>query len=116
MPPGIDSRFLFTLARKRDNDEALWLSPREPLPYVDLEDNRVHIVSDGDTLHSLASMYFASLGRLPLFSAANLWWVIADFQPEPIHDPTIRLIGGQRLIIPSARTVIERVLRPRDAS
>ena len=114
MPPGIDSRFLFTFARKREGSDALWMTPREPLRYLELDDNRIHIVSEGETLHGLASLYFTSLGRLPLFSAANLWWVIADFQPEPIHDPTIRLVGGQRLIIPSTRTVIERVLRPRD--
>lgn len=111
MPPGPESRHLRTSARQREGSEALWLSPRVPFRYLNLPDNRAHIVSEGDSLHKLAAVYFASLGRLPTISAANLWWVIADFQPQPIQDPTIKLVPGQRLIIPSARTVTERILR-----
>ena len=110
MPPGIQSRHLYTSGRKRDGSEKLFLTPRVPYRYRDLEDNRVHIVSEGDSLHKLAAVYFAPLSALPTISAANLWWVIADFQPQPIQDPTIKLIPGQRLTIPSVRAVIENVL------
>lgn len=112
MPPGDNSRHLRTTAQKREGDERLFLSDRVPFPYVDLSDNRVHTVKGGDTLWNLASRYFAPLGQLPDISAATLWWVIADFQPQPIHDPTISLVQGEQLIIPSVRTVQERILQP----
>lgn len=113
MPPRTNSRHLFTTAQKRPGDERLFLSDRVPFRFVDLPDNRTHPVKSGDTLWSLAARYFAPLGELPELSAAQFWWVIADFQPVPIHDPTIQLVPGQKLIIPSVRTVRERVLQPR---
>jgi|GEM_PF-920589 len=112
MPPREDSRHLFTSAQKRVGRQELFLSDRRQFRYLDLPDNRVHTVREGDTLHRLAGLYFAPLGRLPFVSAANLWWVIADFQPVPIHDPTVQLTRGEKLIIPSVRTVSERVLQP----
>lgn len=113
MPPRNNSRHLFTTAQIRNGDQRLFLSDRVPFRFVDLPDNRVHTVKRGDTLHRLAARYFAPIGELPFISAANLWWVIADFQPTPIHDPTIQLTEGAKLIIPSVRTVQERVLQPR---
>lgn len=112
MPPRENSRHLFTSAQTKGTDRRLFLSDRTPFRYVDLPDNRVHTVREGDTLHRLAARYFAPLGRLPLISAANLWWVIADFQPVPIHDPTVQLVRGEKVIIPSVRTVTERILQP----
>ena len=112
MPPGNNSRHRFTTAQKRDGDERLFLSDRTPFRYVDLEDNQVHVVKDGDTLQRLAAFFFAPLGELPIISASTLWWVIADFQPIPIHDPTIKLVAGEKLIIPSVRTVQELILQP----
>jgi hypothetical protein len=35
--------------------------------------------------------------------------VIADFQADPIHDPTLSLALGRELAIPSVRTVVEEV-------
>lgn len=113
MPPGNNSRHLFTTAQTRGGDQRLFLSDRVPFRYTDFADNRPITVKEGDTLQRLAARFFAPLGELPLVSAANLWWVIADFQPTPIHDPTIRLVPGQRLIIPSVRTVQERIIQPR---
>lgn len=112
MPPRTNSRHLFTTAQTRTGDERLFLSDRTPFRYIDLEDNRVHTVREGDTLHRLAALYFVQLGELPFISAANLWWVIADFQPVPIHDPTVQLVKGEKLVIPSVRTVSERILQP----
>ena len=112
MPPRNSSRHLRTAAQKRTGDERLFLSDRVAFGFTDLADNRVHTVKDGDTLHRLAMRYFAPLGELPEISAANLWWVIADFQPQPIHDPTVGLVKGEQLIIPSVRTVQERILQP----
>ncbi len=77
-------------------------------PYRALEDTREHVVGEGDTLWSLAARYFASL-PLP----ATLYWIIADFQPDPIHDPTITLTPGRVLYVPSLRTVTEEVFSER---
>ena len=118
MPPRTNSRHLYTTAQKRDADTPglpLFLSDRTPFRYRNLNDNRVVTVREGDTLHRIASRVYAPLGQLPFISAASLWWVIADFQPIPIHDPTLRLVLGEKLIVPSLRTVTEKVLqRPRD--
>ncbi len=82
----------------------LQLSEREPYTYREFSDNREHVVAQGETLFSLAARYFAVLPR-----AAGLWWVLADFQPDPIHDPTITLEIGATLIIPSVRTILEAI-------
>ena len=47
------------------------------------------------------------------FGLAALWWVIADFQPEPVHDPTRALEVGRVMFIPSERTLVEEVFSSR---
>lgn len=105
MPPRKFSRHSYTLAVE---DEAapgvLQLTERNPFPYKELADNRQHVVRQGDTLHTLAARYFKGVDR-----PAQLWWVIADFQPDPIHDPTLELALGRVIVVPSLRTVIELV-------
>lgn len=103
MPPRLRSRHTYTIGfEDADTLGKLQLSEREPFYYRDYPDNREHVVVQGDTLHRLAGAYFA-----PIDDPAQLWWVIADFQPAPIHDPTIRLEPGSTIIIPSVRTVLE---------
>ena len=112
MPPRKWSRHIFTLGV---NDSAepgiLQLTDREPFLFRNLPDNRLHPVVESDTLHSLAARYFD-----PIEGAANLWWIIADFQPDPIHDPTIALVAGTTLVVPSVRTVLESVFDDARAS
>jgi Tfp pilus assembly protein FimV len=101
------SRYSFVEGRV-DADGRSFLTDRVPFRYRAFSDNRRHIVSQGDTLWSLAGRYFAPLER-----PSGLWWAIADFQPQPIHDPTIQLIAGATLVIPSVRTVTEEILGER---
>jgi hypothetical protein len=103
MPPRRFSRFTFSAA-VLDEDERLFLIDREPFRFRALPDNRQHVVKEGDTLFSLAGRYFAPLPR-----PAGLWWVIADFQADPIHDPTLSLEVGRVLVVPSLRTIAEEV-------
>jgi hypothetical protein len=107
MPPRRFSRYTFSSAIT-DDDERLYLTDHEPFRFRQLPDNRQHVVREGDTLFSLAGRYFASLPR-----PAGLWWVIADFQPEPVHDPTLRLELGRLLVVPSIRTIVEEVFSER---
>lgn len=80
----------------------------EPYRFRELPDTREHVAAEGDTLSTLAARYFVGQAR-----AAGFWWVIADFQPEPIHDPTISLTPGRLLYIPSLRTLTEEIFSER---
>ena len=103
MPPRRFSRFMFCAAYL-DDDGRLVLTEREPFRFRAFPDNRQHAVVAGDTLFTLAGRYFAPLPR-----ASGLWWVIADFQPDPIHDPTLALELGRVMFIPSVRVLTEEV-------
>lgn len=103
MPPRRYSRHTFC-SGVLDEDGRLFLTEREPYRYRALSDNRQHVVKEGETLFTLAGRYYASLPR-----PAGLWWVIADFQPDPIHDPTLELEPGRVLVIASLRTLLEEV-------
>lgn len=103
MPPLSFSRFFFTQGIKDPNGN-LFLTDREPYRFQDLSDNRFHMVVVGDTLHTLADRYFDGVG-----DAAQLFWVIADYQPEPIIDPTLVLTPGRVLVIPSIRLLTEEI-------
>ncbi len=107
MPPRLYSRHAFCEALT-DDAGRLYLTERVPYGYRDLPDNRVHRVATGDTLQTLAARYFFELPN-----AAWFWWVIADFQPDPIFDPTIALAPGTLLVVPSTQTVLGRIFDER---
>lgn len=107
MPPRRLSRYTFATA-VQDAEGNLVLYGEEPYRYTELADNQEHIVKQGDTLFTLAGRYFKSLPR-----GCGLWWVIADFQPDPIHDPTVDLSPGRVLVIPSVRTLTEEIFSER---
>lgn len=107
MPPRRFSRHTFTRSFLDDSDHLVLTEP-EPFRFVPYDDNTLHVVSDGETVFNLAGRYFSSIPR-----GAGLWWVIADFQPSPIHDPTRKLRAGSLLVIPSIRTVLEEVFGER---
>lgn len=97
------SRYLFCQGLT-DSGGRLFLSDRVAYRYVSRPDNRVHTVVEGDTLTSLADQYFQ-----PLTDAWKLYWVIADFQPEPIIDASLRLAKGSNIVIPSVRLITEEI-------
>lgn len=81
------------------------LTEREPFRFREFPDNWQHRVVEGDTLWGLAGLYFAPLPR-----ACGFWWAIADFQPDPIVDPTLGLELGRVLVIPSTRVLSDVIL------
>jgi hypothetical protein len=86
--------------------DVLMLTDRVPYTYRQLTDTIVHNVNGGETLWQLSGYYYRDAFQRP----SGLWWVIADFQPESIFDPTIALIAGNSIFIPSVRTVKEKIL------
>jgi hypothetical protein len=100
MPPRENSRLQFAEGVV-DAAGCTWLTAVNPYRYVDFPDNEPYTVKDGETLGGLAFDHYGD---------ANLYWVIMDFQPEPLHDPTIALEAGSVLILPSYRTVFEEIL------
>jgi len=91
------------LARLLQNDEdQIFSADREPLEFRQDRRNRMHTVIRGDTLWTLAERYFPHYA-----GAANLWWVIADYQDPPIIDPTIALAPGSFVVIPPPEIMLE---------
>jgi len=112
MAPLAGSRYSFT-AGVRDEEGRLFLTGREPYAFHAHPDTRAHVVAQGESLFDLAGRYFAPLPR-----ACAFWWAIADFQQDPIIDPTLELDVGRRLLIPSVRVLTDVILserRRRDA-
>lgn len=113
MPPRINSRYMFATG---DSDESgnLFLTEREPFRYdPDLRGTIRHVVSVGDSLQSIAFRYWSTLqldDRETPWGPEHLWWILAEFQPDPILDPTIDLAPGKTILVPSVRVVQERVL------
>jgi len=107
MPPRRFSRHEFTQG-VRDADGRLLLTDREPFRFRPLPDNRIHEVKEGETLFTIAGRFFRPRPR-----AAGLWWIIADFQPDPILDPTVPLEVGRKVFVPSLRTLDEEILSER---
>lgn len=109
MPPRALSRHLFTTT-VTDSTGALVLTRPEPFRFLRLSDNRQHVAARGDTIYTLAGQFFRVIDP---DRACGLFWVITDFQPDPIHDPTVKLLEGRVIVIPSVRTVIERIFDER---
>ena len=100
------SRFRFCLAVQR-NDGTMMLTDREPFRYVPFDDNTIHPASRGDTWRTLAGRYFKAENIVVV--PERLWWVIADFQPQPVVDPTLRIQPGTLIHIPTLTNVFQHV-------
>lgn len=101
-----DSRYQYCM-ELFDASGIPYITDPEPFGWSDEPDNTIHTVIEGDTLWGLANRYFAGHIR-----PSGLWWVIADYQPAPIVDPTLALVPGTRLFIPSARVLRLKVFNP----
>jgi len=100
------SRFLFN-TEYSDENGLHYLDSPEPFVYVDESDTRYHIVREGDIWPGLAYLYFPNYPR-----GCGLWWILCDFQPEQVVDPTIGLVPGSTVLIPSERVVSTMIFNP----
>ncbi len=88
-----------------DAEGRLYLDEREPFPYRDEPDNVLHTVVEGDTWWGLVWRYLQGAAEYP----ERLWWLLCEYQPTPVLDPTLCLVPGTLVIIPSLRLVRMKV-------
>lgn len=77
-----------------------------PFRYEAFDDNIVHVAAEGDTWWTIAQRYYFHISS----NAGRLWWVVCDFQPQPVVDPTIAISPNRTVIIPSPLVVLTQVL------
>lgn len=98
MPPGSQSRYLFADTVVLDGKR--YLGARDPIAFAPDAAWKSTTAQRGDTLHALADRHFGGLDN-----PAELWWVVAEGQPEPVVDPTIPLAPGRVVFLaPRDRT------------
>lgn len=99
------SRYRYcTVLSAADSHETKYLDEREPFRFQDETDNRFYTAVDGDTWWGLCHKFFPSFPR-----KAGLWWLLCEFQPEPVIDPTLAIQPGTQIVIPSERLVRTQV-------
>lgn len=104
MPPRANSRHLL-VSGVFNSDGKRFLTDRVRYFYRSLPDTIVHTALAGDTWHSIAGRYYADLPR-----GAGYWWAVADFQPDPVFDPTLEIVPGAKVYVPSVQTLLTRIL------
>jgi len=73
-----------------------FLGISDPISFIDDRENIMHVITAGDTLEALSDRYYDGFK-----DPQDLYWVIAQFQPRPIMDPTQQLPSGTVLVLPS---------------
>lgn len=96
-----NSRYRYcTVLNLGDANHTVYLDEREPFRFRDEPDNKHHTARDGDTWWGIAWKFFRSF-RNP----ALMYWLLCEYQPEPIIDPTIKIAAGTDIVIPSDRVI-----------
>jgi hypothetical protein len=88
------------------------LTERLPYYFKRFPDNIEHKVISGDTFQSIAYYYYNGTMAFDR-SAAELFWVVADFQPVAVHDVTLALEPGTTVYVPSLRVLEQEILGER---
>lgn len=93
-------------AELHDTAGRTYLADRVPLRYAGRDDDIIHQAGAADTWWGLAERYYGGISE----RACGLWWVICDYQPQPVVDPTLAIPPGTEIVVPSASTVANEVL------
>lgn len=99
MPMFPFSRYAYCL-QLEDAAGIKYLDEREPFAFREETDNRYYRTVDGDTWYGMAHTFFDGIPR-----ACGLWWVLCDFQPERVIDPTLRIEPNTLIVVPSIRLI-----------
>ena len=86
------------------NGETAYLDEREPFRFSDEPDNKLYTAREGDTWWGMAWKFFTGFPN-----PSCLWWLLCEYQPEPVVDPTIRIEAGRVIVIPSERLLRTKV-------
>ncbi len=89
------------------SDDIPYIDEREPFRYKEQPDNRYHRARSGDTWWGLAHMYFQGVPR-----ACGLWWLLCEYQPTPVIDPTLAIQEGTLIVVPSMRALRMNIFSP----
>ena len=111
MPPLRNTRYEYTSPLINTAGQK-FLTDRVPLRFVESPDTIVHVVQEGERMEDIAHRYYGRFEK-DIIPAASYAWIIRDFQPVPIIDPTLRLKGGTAIYIPSKAFIAQRVFDPR---
>lgn len=76
-----------------------WITKRPRITEKDFPDNVLHVAVQGEDCTLLAFQYLDD---------ERLWWVIADF--NDVFNPLYTFQGGERIRIPSIRTLYGEIL------
>lgn len=98
------STFRFCSIIKDENGDSFFTDP-VPFEYRELDDTIRHVATEADTYENLAARYYAGVP-----GKAQLWRVIAEFQPVIPLDATAIIAPGSVVYIPSRRTLFEDIL------
>jgi len=82
--------------------------PRAFFRYKEIDDNIIHIAKDNESLWEIATQYYSDVLQNPSLH----YWIIADYQPEPILDPTQTMVQGRTIYVPSIRTIETLINNP----
>ena len=90
-----------------DSDGRLLTTDRNPVRFRERDDNIIHVAAEGDSWFSLAQLYYDDISD----RACGLFWVIMDYQPTPVIDPTLAIRPRTQVVVPSPLFVLNVVLR-----
>ena len=89
-----------------DEDGKSYLSERSPFGYRASPDNLERVVVDNDTWWSIAGLWYRDLAPNP----SMLFWIVCDYQPVPVVDPTLAIPAGVTVYGPHPDVVKEQIL------
>jgi hypothetical protein len=88
----------------------LYVPSRTPVRFIDEGDSSIQVEVRGIRLLALIShdVYRGVVAR-----PQDLWPIVADFQPEPILNPFLKLDVGRTLFLPSRTLLFGQILNER---
>lgn len=86
-------------------DGRKYLTDIQPFLFEEFADTREHVVVGEQRIEDVAAIHYQAYGE----EAYLLAHVLAHFQPEPMLDPTVPLVAGSTVFVPSLRVIEERV-------